>query len=73
MKNMTKEYDDLKCLEVKLKETLKKVEANAKNPALSESSLKQSLKATIISKKNLKDDLSVYKEDLMDTSYQCFE
>lgn len=53
---------------VKLKKALKKADEDAKKLTLSESNLKESFEATLMSKKKLEDNLSAYKDEHMDTS-----
>lgn len=68
MKNLTKERDELN-----LKKALKKVETRAKAFSISENNLKESLEATLISNKKLEEELSLFKDELVETSDQYFE
>lgn len=65
--------NELKRFETKLKEALKKRKTNAKEPTLLKTSMKEYLEADLIFKKKREEDLSFYKDELVDTTNHCFE
>lgn len=56
-----------------LKDTLKNEESNDNYIILSQKSLKESLEVAIYSQKKLEEELSILKDELMDTYDQYFE